>query len=299
MCKKCLPMNRRTFAKASVSATTAALLGALPSSGSADFAQFSVPGELTPSFEPSRWVKAIDQSALEPYRHSLITHIAYHHEGFANGNEDLFGPRELARSGQSPVERTYNIHKEHVENGYGMIAYNYAVAPDGVIVRARPLDFAPATGSTDPRTGEIANFKGHFAVVALADFDFEPVEDRRKQLLSMIRVMSIAQRVFRVPSIDIRPHKDHVAYNKEFGSTCPGKNLYSERTEIRNMTLAMSIQSELAVRGCYDGAIDGLFGPISKSSLANFAVASRETEPLEFNDEALWAIVDSPDAVCR
>lgn len=297
MCNNCFPMNRRTFTKAGVSASAAALLGGFPSGASANLTRFSVPGELTPSFEPSRWVKAINQSDLEPYRHEAITHIAYHHEGYADGNEDFFASRRLTRP-ENPIQRTYDIHNFHVEEGYGMIAYNYTVAPNGEIVKARPLDFAPATGSTDPKTREIANFSGHFAVVALADFDFEPVEGRQEQVLSMIKVMSLAQRTFKIPSTDIRPHKDHVAYNGEFGSTCPGRKLYSERTKIREMTLAMSIQSELAGRGCYAGEIDGLFGPVSASSLEQFANASGALKPLAFNDAALWAIVDSPDSIC-
>lgn len=256
-----------------------------------------MPGELTPSFEPSRWVKAINQSDLEPYRHNAITHIEYLHEGYADGNKDLFASRKLTRPA-SPIQRTHDIHKYHVERGCGMIAYNYTVAPNGEIVKARPLDFAPTVRSTDSKTWQIANFSGHFAVVALADFDFEPVEERQEQVFSMVKVMSLAQRAFRIPSTDIRPHKDRVACNGEFGSTCSGRNLYSERTKIREMTLAMSIQSELADRGCYGGEVDGLFGPVSTLALGKFSNANESLEPLAFNDAALWEIEDSPDSIC-
>lgn len=298
MCRKCFQMNRRAFTQGVISAASAALLGSVPGQSFADVAQFSVPGELTPSFEPSRWVTAIDRNALEPYRHDSINYIAYHHEGFAEENLEWFEQRKLSRSDDEPIERTYNIHKDHVEKGYGMIAYNYVVAPDGEIVRARPLNFAPATGSTDPRTGKIANFSDHFAVVALADFDFERVADRKNQVFSMIKIMSLAQRTFRVASKDIRPHKDHVAYGGEFGSTCPGRNLYAERDKIRAMTLALSVQSELSVRGCYSGSLDGLFGPASRSSLAAFSEKNRSLGSLALNDDALWALLDVQKNSC-
>ena len=156
----------------------------------ADVAQLVIEGEAVPSFEEALYVEPIDQSALKRFRHDSIKYITFHHEGFSDRSSAVFEARKSGRSNQTAVERVKNIHNQHVEDGLGMIAYNYAVGPAGEIVRGRPLEFAPGTNSNHPETGKRADFEGHFAIVALADFDFEKVEDRKKQIDSMVKVMS-------------------------------------------------------------------------------------------------------------
>lgn len=295
MCNSCEKLSRRTFTKVGLSAATLALAGIVAKPSFAKLPEFTMPGELRPSFEKAKWVTAKNQTDLDTYLHGPIKYIAYHHEGFADGKQSLFDIAQPKKVSQSAVQRTYIMHNDHVKKRYGMIAYHYAVSPSGEIVKGRPLKYAPATGSTDPKTGEIANFDGHFAVVAMADFDFELVSDREKQILSLITVISAAQRSFRVPSEDIRPHKDHVAFQGEFGSSCPGKNLYAIRDKVRKMTLAISLQSVLSNRGYYKGSLDGVFGPVSEKALATFSAANKDIGPLSFSDATLWSLLDNPN----
>jgi len=298
MCNSCEKISRRTFTKTGVSAAALALAGVVTKPSLAKIPGFSMPGELTPSFKKAKWVTELNQSDLDAYAHGAIKYIAYHHEGFADDKQSVFDATHARKFSQSAFERTYIMHNEHVKKRYGMIAYHYAVSPSGQIVKGRPLQYAPATGSTDPRTGGIANFDGHFAVVAMEDFEFQKISDREKQIFSMITVMSAAQRVFRVPSKNIRPHKDHVTFNGEFGSTCPGKNLYKIRDKILEMTLAVSLQSELSNLGCYKGAVDGLFGRMSRKALATLSAANRDFGPLSFSDKTLWLLLDKPPRTC-
>lgn len=179
-----------------------------------------------------------------------------------------------------------------------MVAYHYGVGATGDIAKARPLDYAPGTGSTDPRTGGIANFDGHFAVVALADFDFENVVDREDQIFSMIKIMSEAQRFFRVPTNNIKSHRDQVTLGNEFGSSCPGKNLQAIRANVVLETQAVSLQTELAAKGCYTAGIDGDFGPRSRAALSQFSSRHPQLGSLGLNDQTLWKLMDAPNDRC-
>lgn len=298
MCQSCEKMSRRTFTKNGITAASIALVGATPGPSFANSLSFTIPGEITPSYDRGDWVEAVNQADLETYRHSKIRSISYHHEGWADEKISVFNEIRAKKVGQTAVQRAHIIHNNHVGKRYGMIAYHYAVAPSGEIVKGRPLQYAPATGSPDPRTGEIANFDGHFAVLAMADFDFEMVADREQQVFAMIKIMSAAQRAFRVFSRDIRPHKDHVVFEGKFGTNCPGGNLYAVRKKIREMTLAVSFQSELAKRGCYIGKVDGLFGPVSQNALEKFSASNSQLGKLTLSDASLWSLMDSPSGEC-
>lgn len=258
---------------------------------------FSMPGAVDPGYVKSKWVKGPDQSVLNRYAQDKITHITYHHEGFANGDPAAFAKYAPGRLRQSTVQRARNIHNFHVESGLGMIAYNFVVGVQGDIAQGRPLSFAPATFTKNPATGKTADFTGHFAVVMLGDFGVEELTPDMR--LGLLTVMSQAQRHFRVPTANIAPHKDHVAHNGQFGTACPGEHIYKQKGLIANMTLAVSLQSELAARGCYLSSIDGEFGEGSQAALQKLARANASLGKLAVTDESLWTLLDNPNAKCR
>lgn len=264
---------------------------------SADDLILEIEGEVSPTYQKAKYVKGIDIDSLKKYQQSNIEFITFHHEGFAGGSKANFSSRLSGRLRQSAVQRTENIHNQHVDSTFGMIAYNYIIGVSGEIVKGRPVTFSPATYTRDPETGEIANFDGHIAVMALGDFDFEPLLE--PQLMSMLFVMSAAQREFRVPTENILPHRDHVEHNGRIGTTCPGQNMYDQRERLAKMTLATSLQTELADRNCYTAKIDGVFGVRSKDALERIATENQSFVMLSFDDETLWSILDNPEARCN
>jgi hypothetical protein len=278
---------------------TAAILFALFSAQGlhAQSLGFIMPGATDPGYVKSKWVKGPDQAVLKRYAQSKITHITFHHEGFANSDPAVFAKYAPGRLRQSTVQRARNIHNFHVDSGLGMIAYNFVVGVQGDIALASPLSFAPATFTKDPATGKTADFTGHFAVVMLGDFGVEPLSQEMR--LGLVKVMSEGQRYFRVPTANIEPHKDHVSHNGRFGTQCPGKHVYDQKDRIANMTLAVSLQTELAQRGCYTAGIDGEFGDGSQAALQTLAGHNPKLGKLAPTDETLWAMLDAPQAVCR
>jgi hypothetical protein len=152
--------------------------------------------------------------------------------------------------------------------------------------------------STHPRTKKIADFTGHLAVMVLGDFDFEPLPAAAR--LGLIKVMSEAQRKFRVPTAHIQPHKDHVAHNGAFGTSCPGVHIYKVKDEIARMTLVYGIQTELNARKCDAGGADGIVNQRTREALARI----KKAHPAEFTgediaDATLFKLVARPDLSCR
>jgi len=258
---------------------------------------FTMPGAVDPGYVKSKWVKGPDQAVLKRYAQTKITHITFHHEGFANSDPAAFAKYAPGRLRQSTVQRARNIHNFHVDSGLGMIAYNFVVGVQGDIALGRPLSYAPATFTKDPATGKTADFTGHFAVVMLGDFGVEELSPQMR--LGLVKVMSEGQRYFRVPTANIEPHKDHVSHNGRFGTQCPGKHVYDQKGLIANMTLAVSLQTELAQCGCYGAAIDGEFGEGSQAALQKLAGQNPRLGKLAPTDETLWAMLDAPKVVCR
>ena len=146
-------------------------------------------------------------------------------------------------------------------------------------IAGRPTAYAPATFSKDPETRKIADFTGHLAVMVLGDFDFEPLPSAAR--LGLIKVMSEAQRKFRVPTSHIQPHKDHVEHNGEFGTSCPGEHIYGIKDELAQMTLVYGIESELNARGCDAGGADGIVGQRTREALARL----KQTQPVGFTGD--------------
>ncbi|WHZ34898.1 N-acetylmuramoyl-L-alanine amidase [Sagittula sp. MA-2] len=250
-------------------------------------APLKVPGEITVE------LSEIDQKALRPYAQPRITHITFHHEGFAGTDAALFRKASAARDRQSISQRVRNINHDHVANaGLGMIAYHYAVDKTGQIAKGRPVRYAPATKSTVHGGTEKADFTGHFAVVALGDFNHETLTDVAR--LSYIRVMSEAQRAYRVPTANIRPHLHYAS------TSCPGEHIMAEADDLPLRVLVFGLQAELAVRGCGPVEPDGVWGKASGRALDRLVSANRASyAPDAIDDAALFTLLDDPALRCQ
>ncbi|SMX39269.1 peptidoglycan recognition protein family protein [Maliponia aquimaris] len=262
-----------------------AMLAIFALSASAQPVQIQIAGELAPRLDN------IDRAALKGYEQGRITHITFHHEGFAGDDANLFRRAAAARERQTITERVRNINHYHAtQAGLGMFAYHYAVDKAGNIARGRPVSLKPGTLSTEHGSGKRADFAGHFAVVALGDFNHESLTSAGR--LAYVHVMSEAQRAYRVPTANIQPHKHHAA------TSCPGRHILEEEDALRQMVLVYSLQAELAARGCLKGGPDGRWGPNSARALKTLqrnAGLSRQ-DP---DDAALFALLDAPGASCR
>ncbi|WGW03100.1 N-acetylmuramoyl-L-alanine amidase [Tropicibacter oceani] len=252
-----------------------------------DPAALTVPGEQRPP------LTRIDPDALRGFRQDRITHITFHHEGFAGTDAALFARASKARMRQSASQRVLNINAYHAgDAGLGMIAYHYVVGPDGSIVKGRPVHLKPATSSTAPGSSQLADFDGHFAVMALGDFGHEHLTDAAR--LSMVRVMSQAQRLYRVPTVHIQPHKAHAT------TACPGKHILAEAEALARMVQSYSLQSELAARGCGQITPDGIFGKASQAALDRLRGSAggglTRTTTVE---AALMHMLNDPGVTCR
>lgn len=248
--------------------------------------ELHVPGEISPK------IATIDAKAMRGYAHDKITHITFHHEGFAGTNADLFAKASAARRKQTIQQRLANINHYHATDaGLGMIAYHYLVGPSGDVAKARPVKYKPATMSTEWGSSKRADFAGHFAVMALGDFNHESLTPAAR--LSMVKVMSEAQRTYRVPTQNIQPHRHHA------NTSCPGETILAEADALAHMVTIYSLQTELAARGC-GGAADGVDGPDSKAALARLAKAGTgRLAGTRMDDKLLFSILDAPDLRCR
>lgn len=247
--------------------------------------QLEIAGELVPKLD------SIDRAALRGFEQGRITHITFHHEGFAGEDADLFRRAAAARDRQTIIERVRNINHYHAtQAGLGMFAYHYAVDKAGNIARGRPVTLKPGTLSTEYGSGKRADFAGHFAVVALGDFNHESLTPAGR--LAYVHVMSEAQRAYRVPTANIQPHKHHAS------TSCPGRHILEEEDTLRQMVLVYSVQAELVARGCLKGAPDGRWGAKSARALKalqrNAGLAAQDP-----GDAALFALLDAPGATCR
>lgn len=246
----------------------------------------SVPGEVLPN------LTTVDRAALAGFEHDRITHITFHHEGFAGTDANLFRRASAARDKQTITQRVLNINHYHAtQAGLGMFAYHYAIDKAGNIAKGRPVRLKPSTRSTLPGTRKLADFDGHFAVVALGDFNHESLTAAGR--LAYVQVMSEAQRAYRVPTVNIQPHLHHAS------TSCPGEAIIGEADTLRKMVLAYSLQSELFARGCLKGDPDGRWGRKSKAAfdrlLRRNASVLRERD---VNDAALFQILAHPRASC-
>ena len=261
--------------------------------GVTGFAVSSEPVPLTIPGEIKVPLRGVAQSALRGFEQSRITHITFHHEGFAGTDADLFRRASAARDRQTIDQRVRNIHAYHAgQAGLGMFAYHYAVDNKGNIAKGRPVALKPSTRSTQIGTRKLADFEGHFAVVALGDFNHETLTPAGR--LAFVRVMSAAQRAYRVPTAQIQPHKHHAA------TSCPGVHILNEADRLREMVLAHSLQAELSARGCLTGAPDGKWGRLSRRALRALIRSNPNlgdaTDP---SDAALFRLLDAPNATCR
>lgn len=247
----------------------------------------NIVGEVVPK------IATIDKPTLAKFKHDKITHITFHHEGFAGENADLFAKASKARLRQSVTERVLNINAFHAkEAGLGMIAYHYAVAPDGMIAKGRPVKYKPATKSTLRGSTKLADFDGHFAVVALGDFNHEKLTGAA--LLSYIKVMSEAQRKYRVPTANIQPHWDHAS------TSCPGEHILEIADVLRQSVMIRSFQAELMARGCGKLQPDGVWGHRTGEAFERFQdVHKASYQGQVFGDAALMEMLNKPDLACR
>lgn len=258
-----------------------------PPQALAEPAPLSIPGEITVAF------RGVDHSALRGFAQDRITHITFHHEGFAGTDSDLFRRASAARDRQTIEQRVRNIHAYHAgDAGLGMFAYHYAVDKADNIAKGRPVSLKPSTRSTAIGSRNLADFAGHFAVVALGDFNHESLTPAGR--LAYVRVMSEAQRAYRVPTAQIQPHKHHAA------TSCPGTHILKEAGALREMVRHYSLQAELVGRGCLKDTPDGQWGPKSRRALRAFNKANRGVvaQP-EVSDVALFGMLDAPGATCR
>lgn len=253
---------------------------------SAEPPPLSISGEIVPT------LTTVDQSALAGFEHDDITHITFHHEGFAGDDADLFRRASAARERQSIGERVRNINHYHAtQAGLGMFAYHYAVDKAGNIAKGRPVRLKPATRSRSYDTGKLADFDGHFAVVALGDFNHERLTPAGR--LAYVRVMSEAQRAYRVPTANVLPHRHYAS------TACPGKHILDEAEALQEMVFVYSLQEVLQERGCLEEAPDGVWGPETKRALARLLLRNADVlQAREPNDAALFEILDMPQAVC-
>jgi hypothetical protein len=186
-----------------------------------------------------------------------------------------------------------NIHHYHATQAeLGMFAYHYAIDKNGNIAKGRPVSLKPSTRSTLPGSRKRADFKGHFAVVALGDFNHEKLT--RAGRLAYVQVMSEAQRAYRVPTTNIQPHKHHAS------TSCPGRHILSEADEVAGMVLAYSLQTELKARGCLSDAPDGRWGRKSQKGLQR--LLARNPGALSddaLSDALLFDLLVSPQVRCR
>lgn len=252
----------------------------------AEPAPLSIAGEIAVS------LRGVDQSKLRGFEQDRITHITFHHEGFAGTDADLFRRASAARDRQTIDQRVRNIHAYHAgQAGLGMFAYHYAVDKAGNIAKGRPVRLKPSTRSTAIGSRKLADFEGHFAVVALGDFNHETLTPSGR--LALVRVMSEAQRAYRVPTAQIMPHKHHAA------TSCPGKHILGEADVLQDMVLVYSLQAELAARGCLKGVPDGKWGPKSRRALRVFGKSNPGSfSKPEVSDGTLFGMLDAPSATC-
>lgn len=253
----------------------------------AEPAPLSVPGEITVP------LRGVDQSALRGFAQDRITHITFHHEGFAGSDANLFRRASAARDRQTIDQRVRNIHAYHAgDAGLGMFAYHYAVDKQGNVAKGRPVSLKPSTQSTAIGSRKRADFDGHFAVVALGDFNHESLTPAGR--LAYVRVMSEAQRAYRVPTAQIQPHKHHAA------TSCPGTHILKEAGALQEMVRHYSLQAELVARGCLTDTPDGKWGPKSRRALRAFAKGNRGVVAApEASDATLFGMLDAPGARCR
>lgn len=252
----------------------------------AEPAPLSVEGEIDPR------LTAIDQAAMQTYGHDRITHITFHHEGFAGDDAELFRRASAARQKMSIAQRVRNINAWHAgDAGLGMIAYHYAVDRQGNIAKGRPVRFKPATMSSVKGSSRRVDFAGHFAVVALGDFNHERLTPQARR--AYIHVMSEAQRAYLVPTARIRPHLDHAA------TSCPGAHIAAEADSLRREVLFYGLQDELARRGCGALTPDGVWGEESARAFARFArLNGARLSSAQPDDTALFEIVRDPSLTC-
>lgn len=230
---------------------------------------------------------------MAKYLQEGITHITFHHEGFAGADADLFRRASAARAGQSVSQRVQNIHRYHARDaGLGMFAYHYAVGPGGEIAKGRPVRFKPATRSTVKGGTRRADFDGHFAVVALGDFNHERLTPAARA--SYVRVMSEAQRAYRVPTAHVQPHLAHAS------TQCPGRYILDDAEALQRAVFVHSLQAELVARGCLASAPDGLWGRKTERALNKLLRRGRsDVASGGVGDRVLFALLDDPAWVCR
>lgn len=250
-----------------------------------------------------------DFDALKKYKqnHEDIKFLTYHHTALAkykteNDKEIVDVERTKRLIANRPKKmgigrQVINIQAGHIKKytpifkksgpkeKWGDIAYHYVVDRYGSIVEGRPLPFHPASGTIYKGSA-----KGHFTVVIIGNYDHEPLTE--KGLLALTRVLSAGQRKFRVPSKNINGHKHHAQ------TSCPGEYIYKRRSEIRERTLAYSIQSELKERGCYSGKLDGWFGKNSKRALKLLKSKYPSWSIAGADDGTLWQLLDLPSRKC-
>ena len=254
-------------------------------------AAFAEPAELHVAGEIAPALKTIDQRVMRGYTHHRITHITFHHEGFAGTDAALFAKASRARKRQSLTERVLNINHYHATAaGLGMIAYHYVVAPDGKIAKARPVKYKPATMSTKWGSSQRADFAGHFAVMALGDFNHEVLTEEAR--LSMVKVMSEAQRAYRVPTHLIQPHRTHA------NTSCPGETMLQQAEDLAQRVVIYGIQSELAARSC-GGTPEGVAGPDTMRALKSLSEVSGFDVSGGLGDALLFALLEAPERRCK
>ncbi|MDA9009224.1 peptidoglycan recognition protein family protein [Alphaproteobacteria bacterium] len=213
-------------------------------------------------------------------RHSL-QEIVVHHTGVKQ--QQKYSLKQKLRGLQS-----YSQGKKN----WGDVPYHYYIDKHGEIGEGRSLKY-----SGDTNTGY--NPANRIHVVLEGHFDDEvPSHNQVSALAALVQSL---QGQYSIPSSKISGHKDHVS------TDCPGHNLHPLVLQMaagQAADLASNYvptcsgvliddqcfslnevyklaQTHLLQQGCYTGAIDGDWGPMSRGSLAGYNGANGTSFSME------------------
>lgn len=138
--------------------------------------------------------------ALAKARRHSISHITLHHGGVAFLRD------------RDPVQYLKNLQAwSRRDKQWLDIPYHYLIDLDGKIYEGRPIEYAGDTNTEyDPL--------GHALIVVMGNYD--EVEPNTAQLDSVVDMMTMLAKKYRLSVDVIAGHKDHSAQ-----TACPGKHL--------------------------------------------------------------------------
>jgi len=172
---------------------------------------------------------------------------------------DTLGIIKRADWGWVPIDTTFNVHKiekitihhggvefkedkdpvEYLRNLQSWsrsdkkwvdIPYHYMIDLDGVIYECRSINIPGDTNTEyDPATHALICVMGNYEIQTLSE----------EQLMSVIKICVYLVQKFKVPSTEIKGHKDYSAI-----TVCPGEDLYKYLTDGTIVTQVNKILNE-------------------------------------------------------